>query len=67
MNFIRSQYIGTKKTLLHEIYRTAFWDPELNLYVKDNMNGLLTLKNFEKDSYNNGYQSISLDGVVDTI
>lgn len=67
MNFIRSQYIGTKKTLSHEIYRTAFWDPELNLYVKDNMNGLLTLKNFEKDSYNNGYQSISLDGVVDTI
>lgn len=53
--------------MLHEIYRTAFWDPELNLYVKDNMNGLLTLKNFEKDSYNNGYQSISLDGVVDTI
>lgn len=59
LNFIRTDYTGLEKVWLHERYRTAFFDPELELYVKDNMNGLCTLKDLKNHNFNNGYYSIS--------
>ena len=63
VNFIRPDYIGVSKVFKHERYRTAFYDPELHLYVKDNMNGLCTEADVKKRNFNNFYYSInSLDG-----
>lgn len=64
VNFIRTDYICAEKVLKHERYRTAFFDPELKLYVKDNMNGLCTIKDVKEGNFNNGYYSISsYDGI----
>lgn len=64
VNFIRTDYSGVNKVLKHERYRTAFYDPELHLYVKDNMNGLCTEEDVKKGNFNNGYYSLSsLDGL----
>lgn len=63
VNFIRTDWVSTEKVLKHERYRTAFFDSELKLYVKDNMNGLCTIKDVKKGNFDNGYYSISsLDG-----
>ncbi|MBM6733543.1 hypothetical protein [Megasphaera stantonii] len=63
VNFIRRDQ-SKKKFLIHERYRTAFFDPELNLYVKDNINGLCTTNDLKHGNFNNGYYSISLDEVA---
>lgn len=59
MNFITTKYVGTQKCLSGERFRTAFYDPELNLYIKDNMNGLCPKKEVEKCNFMNGYFSIN--------
>lgn len=59
MNFIRTKYIGTQKCLFGERFRTAFYDPELKLIIKDNMNGLCPEKEVEKCNFMNGYFSIN--------
>lgn len=65
VNFIRTDHIGANKVFKHERYRTAFYDSELHLYVKDNMNGLCTERDMKKGNFNNGYYSLSsLDGVT---
>lgn len=43
-NFIRTSMNGCQKQFAHERYRTAFYDKELDLIVKDNMNGLCPKK-----------------------
>lgn len=64
LNFVTASYANATKVYKHERFRTAFYDPELKLYVKDNMNGLTTLEDMKKGIYDNGYCSInSLDGV----
>lgn len=59
MNFIRTKYVGTQKCLVGERFRTAFYDPELKLIIKDNMNGLCPEKEIEKCNFMNGYFSIN--------
>lgn len=59
MNFIRTKYVGTQKCLVGERFRTAFYDPELKLIIKDNMNGLCPEKEVEKCNFMNGYFSIN--------
>lgn len=59
MNFITTKYLNTQKCYSHERFRTAFYDPELELYIKDNMNGLCPKKEVEKGNFMNGYFSIS--------
>ena len=59
MNFIRTKCIGTQKYLSGERFRTAFYDPELKLIIKDNMNGLCPEKEVEKCNFMNGYFSIN--------
>lgn len=59
MNFVTTKYIGTKKCLFGERFRTAFYDPELKLFIKDNMNGLCPEKEVEKGNFMNGYFSIN--------
>jgi hypothetical protein len=67
VNFIRTDYIGVDKVFKHERYRTSFYDQELKLYVKDNMNGLCTLEDVKKGNFNNGYYSISSYDGVNTV
>ncbi len=67
VNFIRTDYIGVDKVLKHERYRTSFYDQELNLYVKDNMNGLCTVEDVKKGNFDNGYYSISSYDGVNTV
>lgn len=59
MNFITTKYIGAQKCLSGERFRTAFYDPELQLFIKDNMNGLCPKKEVEKGNFMNGYFSIN--------
>lgn len=59
MNFITTKYLNTQKCYSHERFRTAFYDPELELYIKDNMNGLCPKKEVEKGNFMNSYFSIS--------
>jgi len=61
MNFIRTEYRNTQKCFTAERYRTAFYDPELKLFIKDNMNGLCPEKEVEKCNFMNGYFSINPD------
>lgn len=61
MNFITTKYFSTQKHYSHERFRTAFYDPELELYIKDNMNGLCPKKEVEKGNFMNGYFSINPD------
>ena len=64
VNFITTSGYGINKVWKHERFRTAFIDPELNLYVKDNMNGLCTLTDLKQGNFNNGYFSVgSMDGI----
>lgn len=42
----------------HKRYRTAFYDKELKLYVKDNMNGICPEKELKKGITESGYMSI---------
>ena len=58
MNFVQNKHIGGE-ILIHEKYRTAFYDNELELYVKDNLNGISTKEDIKKGNYNNGYYSLS--------
>lgn len=63
MNFITTKYVGVQKVFSNERYRTAFYDPELELYIKDNMNGLCSKKDIIKGNFNNGYYSLgAMDG-----
>lgn len=55
MNFITTKYLNTQKCYSHERFRTAFYDPELELYIKDNMNGLCPKKEVEKGNFMNGF------------
>lgn len=59
MNFIITKYINNKKYLVGERFRTAFYDPELKLFIKDNINGLCPEKEVEKCNFMNGYFSIN--------
>lgn len=64
VNFITTSGYGMSKEWKQERFRTAFFDPELNLYVKDNMNGLCTLTDLKNGNFNNGYYSLgSMDGI----
>ncbi len=48
-NFVRLSYDSHyQRSIAHERYRTAFIDKELELVVKDNLNGLATLKDVIK-------------------
>lgn len=60
-SFITTKFVGTTKAFSHERYRTAFFDPELKLYVKDNMNGLCPEKEVEHGNFLNGYVSFYLN------
>ncbi len=57
VNFITTKYINAQKCLTGERFKTAFYDPELKLFVKDNMNGLCPQKEIEKGNFMNGYFS----------
>ena len=57
LNFVTTQYIGAQKCLSGKRFRTAFYDPELKLFVKDNMNGLCPQKEIENGNFMNGYFS----------
>jgi len=59
MNFITTKYVGAQKCLSGERFRTAFYDPELKLFIKDNMNGLCPEKEVEKGNFMNGYFSVN--------
>lgn len=59
MNFITTKYAGSRKYFSGERFRTAFYDPELKLFVKDNINGLCPEKEVEKGNFMNGYFSIN--------
>jgi hypothetical protein len=67
VNFITTKYIGTTKVFSHERFRTAFYDSELKLFIKDNMNGLCPEKEMEKGNFYNGYMSISLNETVNQL
>lgn len=62
LNFVTPQNTGTLQGYYTKRYRTAFIDLELQLVVKDNMNGLCPLKEIEKKSSLAGYVSWSIDG-----
>ena len=51
LNFVTTQYIGAQKCLSGKRFRTAFYDPELKLFVKDNMNGLCPQKEIENGNF----------------
>lgn len=59
MNFITTKYVGAQKCFSNERFRTAFYDPELELFIKDNMNGLCPKSEVEKGNFMNGYFSIN--------
>lgn len=59
VNFVTTKYIGTEKCLSGERFRTSFYDPELKLFIKDNMNGLCPQKEVEKGNFMNGYFSMN--------
>lgn len=59
MNFITTKYVGAQKCFFNERFRTAFYDPELELFIKDNMNGLCPKNEAEKGNFINGYFSIN--------
>lgn len=58
-NFITTKMEGIRKCYAAQRYRTAFFDRELGLYVKDNMNGLCPKEELEKENFMNGYYSIA--------
>lgn len=58
-NFITTKMVGVNKCYAAERYRTAFYDKELELYVKDNMNGLCPKEEVEKENFLNGYCSLA--------
>lgn len=41
-------------------FRTGFYDEDLNLYIKDNFNGLCPRKSIEKNNFLNGYYATSV-------
>lgn len=59
-NFIRLSYdVHCQRVISQERFRTAFIDKELDIVVKDNMNGLATLKDVKKgENFDNGVISI---------
>lgn len=59
-NFVRLSYDAhCQRVIAHERYRTAFVDKELELVVKDNLNGLATLKDVIKgENFDSGVISI---------
>ena len=59
INFVITKYIGAQKCFSTERFRTAFYDPELKLFIKDNMNGLCPEKEVEKGNFMNGFFSIN--------
>lgn len=59
VNYITTRYISVDKVLIKERFRTAFFDSELELYVKDNMNGLCPKKEVENENFTNGYFSLN--------
>lgn len=59
LNFVTTKYIGSQKCLSGERFRTAFYDSELKLFIKDNMNGLCPQKEVEKGNFINGYFSMN--------
>lgn len=64
MNFVRTNINGYIREFAHERYRTAFYDKELELYVKDNMNGICPKNELERGISENGYMSIYLSDQV---
>ena len=43
-NFVKLDYVCCQRSLSHERFRTSFIDNELKIVVKNNLNGLTTLK-----------------------
>lgn len=64
VNIIRTSMNGIEKLFLHERHRTAFCDNELGFIVKDNMNGLCTVKEIKQGIGFNGYLSIYNDNKI---
>lgn len=64
INFVRTNMNGWQKEFVQERYRTAFYDKELDLFVKDNMNGLCPKKELERGISEGGYFSIYLRNQV---
>lgn len=60
-NFVRLSYDSHyQRVITHERYRTGFIDKELELVVKDNLNGLATLKDVIKgENFDSGVISIA--------
>lgn len=60
-NFVRlSHGLNCQRYITQERYRTAFIDSELELVVKDNLNGLATYKDVVKgENFNSGFISIA--------
>lgn len=58
-NFVRLSYVNYHRNISHERFRTSFIDKELDIVVKDNMNGLATLDDVKKgENFESGVISI---------
>lgn len=58
-NFVTTKVVDGTKCYASERYRTAIIDKELELFVKDNMNGLCPKVEVEKNNFMNGYFSLA--------
>ncbi len=61
VNFINSENEDENRIFYTHRFGTAFCDPELNLLIKDNMNGLCPLEEAMKSNYTNGYFSMTFE------
>lgn len=59
LNFIDVENVLGEKSYLHKRFRTAFYDQELKIIVKDNFNGLCPEKEMKNGNFLNGYYSVS--------
>ncbi|HIS63460.1 MAG TPA: hypothetical protein IAC14_14705 [Candidatus Scybalomonas excrementigallinarum] len=61
-NFVRlSRNQSYQRIISHERFRTSFIDKELNLVIKNNMNGLTTVDDVKKgENFDSGYISMEL-------
>lgn len=61
VNFVTVEKVLGEKCYPHKRFRTAFYDPELKLIVKDNFNGLCPEKELKNSDFLNGYYSASIN------
>lgn len=67
VHFINSENYEDGKVFLTNRFRTAFYDPELNLLVQNNMNGLSTLEEVQKGNCRNGYVALTFESEKKTL